>query len=81
MRFPEGAKRWASVPPPAPVPMMMTSNRAVGRHHPALLKAQLQSQGGSLLGVPARDVPPGRAVDGSRDRALRQAGRQRGMTG
>src|SRR3990172_8667312 len=26
MRFPEGARCCASVPPPAPVPMMMTSN-------------------------------------------------------
>jgi hypothetical protein len=24
-RFPEGASRWANVPPPAPVPMTMTS--------------------------------------------------------
>src|SRR4051794_8296141 len=25
MRLPDGARRWASVPPPAPLPMMMTS--------------------------------------------------------
>src|SRR6266851_9558317 len=28
MRLPDGASRWASVPPPAPLPMMMTSYRS-----------------------------------------------------
>src|SRR5262245_11235549 len=30
MRFPVGARAWASVPPPAPVPMMMTSKWSTG---------------------------------------------------